>query len=75
MTGELEPALPRHHDVEHEKVEGEALQTPPRLLCIGRGGDAVAVFGEKAAEQVADSAVVVDDEKVWCVVFGMHLGC
>ena len=48
-----------HHEVEAAIVQ-QALHRPP----VGGGVDAKAVLGQEPLQQVADLAVVVDDEQV-----------
>ena len=62
--GEVEAALPGHHHVEHDEIEGEALEPRPGLRGIGRDRDAEAAFGQVAAQQLAQALVVVDDQDV-----------
>ena len=65
---EIEAVLARHHDVEDEQIETQAVELGARLRGVVGGGDAIAFGGQKAREQVADAAVVVDDEQMRRVV-------
>ena len=66
--GVIEAGLARHHHVEHEGVEDEARAHGCASRGVGGGGDAVAVLGEEAGEQIAQAPVVVDDEDMRGVV-------
>src|ERR1051325_1991407 len=63
-TGQREPVLARHHDVEHDQIEGKARELGARLRGIGCPGHAKAAVAEIAAQQLAQPQIVVDDEKV-----------
>ena len=64
-AGEVEAGFMRHHHVENEQIEGEAAHGGARGGRIDGRGHAEAVLLQIAGEQVADAAVVVDDEDMW----------
>ena len=67
---ELEAGLARHHHVEDQQVEAHAAELGARGRRGVGGGDAIALAGEEARQQVADAAVVVDHQQVRRVVGG-----
>ena len=62
--GQLHPVLARHHDVDNEEVEGKAGEAPACISRVGGTADAESLPAEITREQTADTAVIVDDEKV-----------
>ncbi len=70
-AGEIEAVLARHHHVENEQIEAQAGELGAR---VGRGlggGDAIAFAEQEARQQVANAAVVVDDQQMRRVVGGL----
>ena len=63
-AGERQPVLARHHDVEHDQVDLAGLHRAPRRRGVLGDARAEPVLHEIAGEQVADVAMVVDDEDV-----------
>ena len=67
-AGEIEAAFARHHHVEDEKIELQAGELGAGIERGFRRRDAVAFAQQKARQQRADAAIVVDDEKVRRIV-------
>ena len=61
---EVDAGFLRHHHVEDEQVEGEPAHGRARGRGIHGGRDAKAMILEVAREQVADTAIIVNDEDV-----------
>ena len=68
---EIEPAFARHHHVEHEAIEVDALDQLAGFGGVRRGGDPEAVGAEESLEQAAQPRVVVDHQKMR-IVGGVH---
>ena len=66
--GEVEAALARHHHVEDQEIELQAVQLGARFDRGFGGGDAVALAVKIARQQIANAPVVVDDEQMRSVV-------
>jgi hypothetical protein len=62
--GEAQPVLARHHHVEHDEIEFEPREKPPRMRRVARGRDEKAVSDQELLEKPPDAFVVVDDEEV-----------
>ena len=67
-AGEIEAGFAGHHDVEDQQIEMQAEQLGAGVAGAHRGGDAIAFAGEKARQQIADAAVVVDQQQMRGVV-------
>ena len=67
-AGEIEAGLAGHHDVEDEQIEMQAGELGARVARAHRGGDAIALAAEEARQQIADAAVVVDQQEMRGVV-------
>src|SRR6516225_5452983 len=67
-AGKLYPGFVRHHHVEYQQIEGEAAHGGARRRSIDGGGHAEAVLPQIAGEQIADAAVVVDDQNMRAIV-------
>ena len=63
-AGQVEPGLARQHQVEHDKLVVAVEPGPSGLLAVAHGGDPDALLFQEAGEQIANFAVVVDDEDV-----------
>jgi len=50
-AGQFQPTLARHHDVEHDEVEGEAREVRARLARIGGGSHPKAAVRQVATQQ------------------------
>src|SRR5258708_7546907 len=61
---EAQPVLAGHHDVEDEEIERDAGDLGARLGGIAGGGDAEALVGEIAAQQLAQPRIVVDHQEM-----------
>jgi hypothetical protein len=57
-----------HHDVEDQEVKVKPEQLGAGVAGARRRGDAIALAGQKARQQVADAAVVVDQQQMRRVV-------
>ena len=64
MAAERQAVLARHHDVEHDEIEGAAVEQPAQRLGAFGNGDAIALPGEIFPHQVAYVAVIVDDRNM-----------
>ena len=64
--------LAGHHDVEDQQVEMQAEQLGAGILGAHRGGDAVALAAQKTRQQIADAAVVVDQQQMRGIVGRMR---
>ncbi len=73
-AGIVEAGLARHHHVEHEGVEHEALGLGPRLRGARGRRHPVAVLAQEAGEEIAQAPVVVDHEDVRRVVGDLDAG-
>ena len=58
----------RHHHVEDEQVERKAAHGRPRRRRVDGGGNTEAMLLQIAGEQVADAAVVVDNQNMRTIV-------
>jgi hypothetical protein len=67
-AGEIEAGFAGHHDVEDQQIEMQAEQLGAGVGGARRGGDAIALAGQKARQQIADAAVVVDQQQMRGVV-------
>ena len=67
-AGEIEPGFTRHHHVEDQEIEMQAEQLGAGVAGAHRRGDAVAFAAEKARQQAADAAIVVDQQHMRGVV-------
>ncbi len=65
---QLEAGFAGHHHVEDQHVEMQAEQFGPCILGAHRGGDAIALAAEEARQEIADAAVVIDQEQMRRVV-------
>ena len=52
------------NDVEYQKIEGDAIELAARFGGVAGGGDAKALVGEIAAQQVPQPRIVVDDQEM-----------
>ena len=58
----FQPAFAGQHEVQHHELEMPVDESAPRLLAVARGGDPQALALQKFGQQVADLAVVIDDQ-------------
>ena len=65
---EIEAGFAGHHDVEDQQIEMQAEQLGAGVAGARRRGDAIAFAGQKARQQIADAAVVVDQQQMRRVV-------
>ena len=61
-SGDREPVHARHRDVEHDHVRQRALDLGEGGAAVGRGGDVVALGGQRPLEHPPDRRVVVDEQ-------------
>ena len=73
-AGQIEPVLARHHHIENQEIEIEPFELGPRFARRFGGGDPIAFAQEKAREQRADAAIVVDNKQMWGVIGGIRGG-
>ena len=57
-----QPVLARQHHVEHDQVDGAALQSQLHLRGVTGGVDLVPVLAQEVGDDVADSGVVIDHQ-------------
>jgi hypothetical protein len=69
-AAEAEVVLAGEHQVEHHQVEPPGLQGARHAPAVGHGLDAQAVLAQKTRQQIADLAIVVDDQDLWSVDHG-----
>ena len=67
------PTLARHHDIEHDEIEGKAREIRARLARIGGGGHPKTAVGQVPAQQFSQAGIVIDDKKMRLGEIG--LGC
>ncbi len=63
-TGQLQPALSRHHDVEHDEIEGEARQGRPRLARVPGGRHPEAAIRQIPAQELSQACIIVHDKQM-----------
>ena len=61
-AADLDAVHPRQPEVEHDQVRNEAGGDVERLDSVGRGAYFVALVAERAAQDVGDVDVVLDDQ-------------
>ena len=64
ISAEGETILPRHHQVEHDQVDGGIHQYPFHHDAVRRSRDAIAVIAEKALNKLTDLRVIINDKNV-----------
>ena len=69
LAAEAESILAGQHQIEDDQIDAALLEYSKHLPAVGGQTDAVAVFQQIIPDQVADVAVVVDDQQVR---FGFH---
>ena len=69
-AADLDPVEPGQAEVEDDEVGDEAGGDVERLDPVGRGADLVALVAERAAQDVGDVGVVLDDEDAAADCFG-----
>ena len=67
-TRKFQSGLARHHDVEDEKIEPQAGELGARLRGGRRGRDSIALPQQKARQQIADAAIIIDDQQMRSIV-------
>ena len=65
LVGEGDPVHPRHHHVQHQKIEFQSAQKPARLIGVAGDGDQKAVAEQEFLQQAPDAFVVVDNQQMW----------
>ncbi len=61
-AADLDPVEPGQAEVEHDQIGDEADGHVERLDPVGRGPHLVALVAQRAAQDVGDVGVVLDDE-------------
>src|SRR5262245_54906229 len=64
VAAERKAVFAREHEVEHDQVDPPVGEHLAHFLAVTRRQDAKAVLREKSCQEVADLAVVVDDEQL-----------
>ena len=64
VAAQGESVLAGHHEVEHDQVDAVGLERGLHLAPVGGGGAAQALLLEVVGEQLADVAIVIDDQDV-----------
>ncbi len=70
LAAQHQAIVARHHDVQHDQVHRRGFQEAAHLPAIGHDRGAQAVFLQVVAHQLADLAVIVNDEDVIDVLHG-----
>ncbi|KAJ8133960.1 hypothetical protein OY671_012826, partial [Metschnikowia pulcherrima] len=65
---EIESGFTRHHHVEDPEIEMQAGQLGARIGGAHGRGDAIAFTGEKSRQQIADAAVIIDQQQMRRVI-------
>ncbi|CUX35540.1 conserved hypothetical protein [Agrobacterium fabrum str. J-07] len=64
LSAENQPVIAGHHHVEHDQIDGVAIEKTSHLSAVGRNGGAQAVLLQVAGDQFPDFPVVVNDKNV-----------
>ena len=64
FAAEDEPVIAGHHQIEDDEIDGVGLEKAAHLPAVGGSGNAQPVLLEIARDELADLAVVVDDQDV-----------
>jgi hypothetical protein len=64
LLAENEPALPRHHEIEHDEVEAADLDRIHHLAPVGRLRHPEPVLGEVFADKGTQLTIVIDNQDV-----------
>ena len=72
LAAEHQAIIARHHHVEDDEVDGIGLEEGAHLPAVRHRGGAQAVLLEIAGDQLADFAIVIDDQDVIDMI---HRGC
>ena len=56
------PLSPWHHDVEDDQIKAERSQLRTPVGCVRGGGDDEVIVDQIAAQQFAQTSIVVDDQ-------------
>ncbi|MNY51680.1 hypothetical protein D3C86_1872940 [compost metagenome] len=71
LPAQHQPVVAGHHHIEHDQVDGVGFQEGAHLAAIGGNGGTQAVLLEIARHQLANFAIVVDDQDMIDV---LHIG-
>ena len=61
---EREPVLARQHEIEEDEIDPAVGQDLAHGAAVRRGADPEAFFGQRARDEIADLAMIVDDQDV-----------
>ena len=75
LTAENQTVIARHHHVEHDQIDGIAVQETPHLPSVGSHRCSQAVLLQVAGNQFPDFPVVVHDENVIDMFHWMPSSC
>ena len=64
IRSEIEAVFARHHHVEDQAVEVDALDQGARLGGVGRSRDEEPLLGEEAVQEASEPRIVVDDQEM-----------
>ena len=67
-AGEIQSGFSRQHQVEHDQMIMPLFPDTLGFPCVSDAGDAHLVALEKFREEIADFAVIIDDQNVRCVL-------
>jgi hypothetical protein len=68
ITIGIEAGLAGHHDVEDQEIEMQPHELRACIAGACGGSDAITFAGEEARQQIADAAVVVDQQQMRRIV-------
>ena len=72
-AAEAEPVLARQHEIEDHEVDRARRLTPSRISCPFFAVEtAIAVAGQELRDQIADAAVVIDDQEMGRGIHARH---
>ncbi|MNI48431.1 hypothetical protein D3C73_1029930 [compost metagenome] len=64
FAAQHQAVIARHHDVQHDQVDGQVFQQGTHLPAVGRQRDGQAVLLQEVAGKLAYFTIVVDDHHV-----------
>ena len=64
VAAQAEAVFAGHHDIEDQEIDARVGEDAAGLARVLGGGHAIAMLGEEPGQQVADLAIIVDDEQV-----------
>ena len=66
LAAEREAVLARQHQVEEDEIDAAVGQDLAHGTAVRRGADPEALLGQRTRDEIADLAVVVDDQDMRC---------